>query len=490
MILLVNPRATKPGFRRFPLSLMALGAALPEGESWEIFDGNEPGNDKPDVLFARIDAAKVAGDPVELLAITAMPGPQMRSAIPLTKALRARDPKTPIVWGGYFPTMYTRVCVEDGAIDWIVRGRRDPATVLGLAWRGADGEVHVNGERPWVGPSELPDPRYDKIHVPGYLESTFLGRRTGVYQASIGCPYVCNFCAVIDFFGSREKFEEPARVARHLSHLVKTYGMDGLHFYDNNFFLKEDHAVEMAERLTPLGLRWWCEARVDVMLKFSDATWTKLARSGLAMVFYGAESGSDEALRRMKKHLTVAETLELARRIRPFGIRPEFSFVIGGPDDPQDDVDRTLRLVRELKAINPASEIILQYYTPTPQRKGTYGDVDPYEGTPATLDEWATPAWVDWSTHEKPLTRWVSAELGATVADFELVLKSRFPSVQDAKTREWGKRLGKALARRRWDTGNFANPRLLRKVRTLAKVPLEERQMYGHLRPPDDPRTP
>ena len=31
MILLVNPRATRPGNRRFPLSVMAVGAALPPG---------------------------------------------------------------------------------------------------------------------------------------------------------------------------------------------------------------------------------------------------------------------------------------------------------------------------------------------------------------------------------------------------------------------------------------------------------------------------
>ncbi len=43
MIVLVNPRATKPKNRRFPLSIMSLGAMLPEGQSWAIVDGNLPG---------------------------------------------------------------------------------------------------------------------------------------------------------------------------------------------------------------------------------------------------------------------------------------------------------------------------------------------------------------------------------------------------------------------------------------------------------------
>ena len=44
MIILVNPRATRPSNRRFPLSIMAIGAALPSGEDWEIVDGNLPGH--------------------------------------------------------------------------------------------------------------------------------------------------------------------------------------------------------------------------------------------------------------------------------------------------------------------------------------------------------------------------------------------------------------------------------------------------------------
>jgi len=45
VILLINPRATRPSNRRFPLSVMAIGAALPEDVSWEIVDGNLPGMD-------------------------------------------------------------------------------------------------------------------------------------------------------------------------------------------------------------------------------------------------------------------------------------------------------------------------------------------------------------------------------------------------------------------------------------------------------------
>ncbi len=264
----------------------------------------------------------------------------------------------------------------------MLRERRDPATAAGLGYRER-GEPRLNPERPWVGPDEQPPPPYARIDVDDYLHPTELGRRSGVYQASIGCPYACNFCGVTAVYGRRERFESPERTVRHLAHLVERHGMDGLHFYDNNFFMGEPRTEEVCGRLAPLGLRWWCEARVDIVMDYADATWRAMRESGLQMMFFGAESGSDASLARMKKGLSTDKTLEVARRARHHGIVPEFSFILGGPDDPEGEMRTTLQFVRRLKQINPQCELIFYFYTPTPQRHGTYGDVDPLAGTPS-----------------------------------------------------------------------------------------------------------
>jgi hypothetical protein len=70
------------------------------------------------------------------------------------------------------------------------------------------------------------------------------------------------------------------------------------------------------------------------------------------------------------------------------------------------------------------------------------------------------------------------------VADFELVLKSRFPSVHDIRTRRWGKTVAQLMARGRWERGDFDAPRALRAVRRLARRSPDDAQAYGHLRPP------
>jgi radical SAM superfamily enzyme YgiQ (UPF0313 family) len=207
------------------------------------------------------------------------------------------------------------------------------------------------------------------------------------------------------------------------------------------------------------------------------------------MVFCGAESGNDEVLGKMGKGTTTAQILEVAARTRAHGIIPEFSFVFGDPHDPEREMENTFAFIRRLKDVNPDMELISYFYTPTPQRRGTYGDVDALSGTPTRLEEWTEPEWVGWMTHEAPQVSWMDQRLRARVHDFELVLKSRFPSVHDHRTLPWGKAVGRLMARGRWARGDFAEPGALRTVRRLAQREPDDSQAYGHLRAPSASHT-
>src|SRR4051812_39163675 len=117
MIVLVNPRATKPKNRRFPLSVLALAAVLEGKEPYAIIDGNV--EDAPERKVEEM----IACGGVEMICVTVMPGPQMASAIPICAKLRAKHPKIPIVWGGYFPSIYTDCALNARYVDYAVRGQ-------------------------------------------------------------------------------------------------------------------------------------------------------------------------------------------------------------------------------------------------------------------------------------------------------------------------------------------------------------------------------
>jgi radical SAM superfamily enzyme YgiQ (UPF0313 family) len=467
MILLFHPRSTKPRSRRFPLSILSLAAVLEGKEDYALVDGNVE-SDAPGALVDRIRS-----NPVDLLAVSVMPGPQMVAAMQACQEIRLRFPDVPIVWGGYFPSLYPDATLNAEYVDYAVRGQGEETLlelcealrtgssaeeIRGLSFKTADRSHRHNPERQMKGPDSFPWIPYHRLDAEKYVLPTFLGKRTAVHQASIGCPYRCNFCGVISAYGSMEKMESPARTEAILRHLGVQFGVDAIQFYDNNFFLREDHARELCDRIAPLGISWWCEARIDILLNYSDATWKAIRNSGCKMIFFGAESGSDWILKEMNKQLTSQKTLDLAGRIREFGVVPEFSFVVGNPKDPERDARECLHFVRRIKQINPESEIILQHYIPVPQRERMYGDVETKIEFPATPEEWATPRWLNFTLRISPEVSWLPSHVKELIDDFELVINSRWPTIQDIRLPRWGRTLLQTLSRWRYSFQVYSHP--------------------------------
>jgi len=384
-VLLVNPRICSPKNARLPLSLLALGAVLEGKREYALVDGNlDPG--AAGTVLAHLDRA-----PHSLVGLTVMPGPQVGPAIAISEAVRARFPDVPIAWGGYFPSLYPEAALNSTYVDVVVRGageetllevlarvddgsaaggrgRLELSGVRGVTWKRDEAIVH-EADRPWREPDGFPPLPIDRLgDVSPYLARTFLGRRTGVHQAALGCRYRCSFCGVVSMFGGKTLLSGPARMLAAVEELRDRHGADAIQFYDNNFFDSEESSVPILEALSRAGLPYWCYARPDTLAGFSSRTWELARRSGLRMAYVGAEAGSDRALRAMHKGTKVEQTFEVARRSREYGVIPEFSFVLGGPEDPEGEVENTLRFVRKLKAIHPECEVILYFYTPTPQR--------------------------------------------------------------------------------------------------------------------------
>src|SRR5207248_2169813 len=101
MIILLHPRAVRPKNRRFPLAILSIAAVLEGKEDYVIVDGNL------DPQLGRTLDRIATEHPIEMLALSVMPGPQMVAAIALCREFRQKYPAVPIVWGGYFPSLYT-----------------------------------------------------------------------------------------------------------------------------------------------------------------------------------------------------------------------------------------------------------------------------------------------------------------------------------------------------------------------------------------------
>jgi anaerobic magnesium-protoporphyrin IX monomethyl ester cyclase len=172
MILFYNPKATRPRNRRFPLSILAIAAAVEGREEYAIVDGNLDPNPTETLI------GFIKQHPVELLAVTVMPGPQTVGAVASCSEIRSRFPHLPIVWGGYFASNYTAAALNAGYVDYAVRGQgeqtfldlleairglRNLNDIPGLSYKNADGKACHNPERPMKGLDQYPWYPYHRL---------------------------------------------------------------------------------------------------------------------------------------------------------------------------------------------------------------------------------------------------------------------------------------------------------------------------------------
>ncbi|MEY3011654.1 MAG: hypothetical protein RIT45_389 [Pseudomonadota bacterium] len=472
-VLLYNPPSSAGRKPIVPCSLLALAALLEDRHEWSLLDGNlQDGPTWPAM------ASAVRAERPDVVAMTVMPGPQLADAIPNARRLKAEFPGVTVVWGGYFPSQHHDVVLQDGCVDYVVRGHGEQAFLdlldqldagthpvqgrSGIAWRDGPADRGVDeGLPPIPHPDKQPGYPWHRLPMQRYLRPTFLGRTTIGHHSSYGCPFFCNFCAVVNMVDGAWLSRSAQTTADDVRTLVQTYGADAVEFYDNNFFVAEKRCRAFADAIADLGIRWWGEGRIDTMLGWSDDTWRAMADSGLAMVFMGAEAGDDETLARMNKggKQTTAATLELAARMARFGVVPEYSFVLGSPPDPEADVERTLRFVRRVKEANPATEVVFYLYTPVPL-EGTLLESAKATGFafPTTLEGWLDADWQGFSQRRSESMPWISPALRERVRGFELTMNAAFPTSTDVRNQGLRARSLRAMGRWRWEREIYDRP--------------------------------
>ncbi|MBI3402096.1 MAG: B12-binding domain-containing radical SAM protein [Acidobacteria bacterium] len=483
MIVLFNPLSTTPGKQPLPLSVMALAAVLEDREPWTLVDGNLVA-DPASAIIERL--LRVPRSELALLAVTVMPGPQVAQAVTVCRAVRAALAHVPIVWGGYFPTQHADIVLRAPYVDFVVRSQGEQALlqlvaalrtqgaldrVGGLSWKAGD-HVIDNPIQPFAALDTLPDLPYHRVDMRKYLHDNYLGRRTIAYNSSFGCPFACSFCAVVAMSNRRWLAQSPARMERALRRLVSTYRVDAVQMHDMDFFISEARTAEFCGRIADLGIAWWGLGRVDTLMQYSDATWRLMARSGLKMVFSGAESGSDAALATMNKGGKSAAhlTLDLARRMREYGIVPEFSFVLGSPPDPEKDVATTFEFIRRLKRINPSAELVLYTYTPVPLEGSLYTEAKRSGfAFPDTLDEWTSPRWEQLSMRRGDNLPWMEGGVRRRVRDFERVINAFYPTITDTRLTGWRRAVLKTLGGWRYALKWYDAPYELRAIHWLMR---------------------
>ena len=478
-ILLINPTITSRRSARFPLAVLNLSASLDGIYESSIIDGNVD----RDFIATTLEALSVRK--IDAVGVSVMGGPQLRTAIAVSRAIRSKFPATPIIWGGHFPSICAEQTLKASYVDYAIRGQGEVTfralldaiftgtldslkDIEGLSWRADAGVVH-NKNRSFSAAGLTRPLPYERLGDPRqYLSRTFLGRRTTGYQAAIGCRFRCTFCGVASMFRGKTALPAPQRLEHDLRYLSRTFGADSVQFFDHNFFDREEDTAPLLEVLAKFQLPWWCFARSDALLNLSEHSWALVRKSRLRMAYIGAESPSNWLLHDVRKGTSTEQTLAVVEKCRSNGVIPELSFMLAPPQDPEGETERTFDFIRHIKRVHPKTEIMLYIYAPLPAGPGSkIPQVDrALEGLrdgegrrlvfPTTVDGWAEPQWLSYWCHTD--VPWLTPKLRSRIRDFTTVLGCRFPTVTDIRSPFWGKSALSSLASWRYRFERYEKP--------------------------------
>lgn len=451
-VLLFNPRAAETK-ARVPNSILSIAASIEGKYDYAIVDGNLEKNPRK-VLFDYLDTGNY-----KVFASTVMPGPQLRQAIPFTREIRKKYPHLKIVWGGYFASNHSQVSINSGYIDYIIYGPGDYAFPMlmdaiesgsavhhipNLIFKENDTIIKTKKDELYDQDS-LPPLPYEKLSsfypMKKYIGKSVLGTKTFAYHSSVGCPFTCAFCGLVPIYNARWKGRSAKKIYDDIKEVKEKYDINAVEFYDSNFFVSEKRVVEFSKLVKNENLVWWGEGRIDTIDKYADESLAIMREAGCKMIFHGAESGNDEMLKKMDKGGTQTgeQIKRFAARMAKFDIIPEYSFVVGTPAATEEEVNRQIdfdiQFIREIKEINPKTEIIIYVYSPVPTEGSQLSNDVIKSGFhfPQTLDEWTSPQWESFDLHRNPLTPWLKPYMVKKIKDFETVLNGYYPTVSDTK---------------------------------------------------------
>ena len=224
-------------------------------------------------------------------------------------------------------------------------------SIAGLAFADSGGCVVRTPRREDIKDLDsLPFPAWDLVDIDRYR--ALWTERHGYYAMNMvttrGCPYHCNWCAK-PIWGQRYNIRSPENVVAELAWLKAAFQPDQIWFVDDILGLKPQWLPRFADLIETQDARvpFKCLNRVDLLLR--EGSIEALRRAGCRIVWVGAESGSQRVLDAMEKGTRVEQIYEAARRLHAAGIAIGFFLQFGYPGETRDDIDLTLKMVRECR---------------------------------------------------------------------------------------------------------------------------------------------
>ncbi len=266
-----------------------------------------------------------------------------------------------LVAGGYHATALPELTLQKiPALDGVFTGEGEialthlangtaPHAIPGLWWRA--GERIAPPTAPAAQIANLDDlalPAFDLMEMSFYTQRNDgvirrHNRQATTLVTSRGCYAHCAFCAESLTYGRGVRWHSADYVLDWVARVMHDYGVDGLHFHDNDWLANETRARAVCEAFIQRGwhhqLEWSIQARAD---RLTPDLARLLKRAGCALVEIGVEVGTQDELNRIGKGMRVDTNVAAVRACRQAGLDVHAYMLTQLPGETPADLERRL----------------------------------------------------------------------------------------------------------------------------------------------------
>lgn len=261
----------------------------------------------------------------------------------------AKKNNLPTVVGGYHPTSVPDIMLSHPQIDMVIRGEGE-ITMKELVETGSfdipgisykkNGKIIHNERRPQI--KNLDTLPFPTRHLRQYpYKSQDRVTDCDVILMSRGCNGVCSFCCEPGMNQGCLRSRSPENVVKEILEMAEYHKNKNVNvmFVDPNFMGNPKQVGHLCDLLMEhdLNMEFGALVRADAMAAYPQIV-KKMCQVGIRRFEMGIESPYSKDLKSTKKGITCRVHSEAAKNIRENGGRAGGTFVIGLPDQTEEEI--------------------------------------------------------------------------------------------------------------------------------------------------------
>jgi anaerobic magnesium-protoporphyrin IX monomethyl ester cyclase len=305
-----------------------------------------------------------------------------KTAFEVVSAVKSVNRRIIVVLMGLHPSARPEASLSEADIDFVVigepentvselvdaldAGKQDFKGIDGLGYK-QNGRTVLTAKRAFIKDLDsLPFPARHLLPMKIYNEAVAENPLRGeiskpwtIVTTTRGCPYNCVFCSVCVLWGRTWRARSPKSVVDELEHVIKTYGVKQVDFYDENMTLDKRRMAEICDLIVKrsISFEWFTPngVRADTL---DEPLLRKMKRAGCKKIRVAPESGVQRIVNEViGKNLDLKKVEQAVVLCKKVGIKVGCFFVLGLIGETKADIEETIKFAYKLRSLGADSLI-------------------------------------------------------------------------------------------------------------------------------------